>query len=61
MRVAAHCRMKISYHAPRNGWRQGRGFLSAESLNMSLTWMLLGTPLCDTQLCLGSTYISFSN
>jgi len=57
----SHCGMKIGYHASRNGWHQGRGFLSAESLDVSLTWMLHGTPLCDTRPRPGNTHISFDN
>jgi hypothetical protein len=57
----AHCGMKIGYHAPRTGWHQGRGFLSAESLDISLTWMLHGTPLCGTRPSPVSTHISFDN
>src|SRR5690242_20338820 len=43
---AAHTAMKMVESQP-EGWSQGRCFLSAESLSISLTWMLNGTLSCD--------------
>jgi transposase len=41
------------------GWSQGRSSLSAESLEISLTWMLHGTLGCDHRHAAGSTRVSF--
>ena len=58
MWAAHNARMKICYALP-NGWHQGRRLGGVTNLTNRLTWMLFGTTPCDTQLRLGSTYVSF--
>src|SRR5215207_274794 len=51
--------MKMVESQP-EGWSQGRYFLSAMSLCVSLTWMPNGTLSCDQRLWARSTHVSFT-
>src|SRR5947199_244719 len=55
---AAHTAMKMVESHPER-WSQGRCFLSAVSLCVSLTWMPNGTLSCDNRLWARSTYVRF--